>query len=273
MSRAASSGTVLALRRVGAMVLRHYFLLKGSWPRALELVYWPTMQVVLWGLITQFFLTHSAWLVQASGVLIAAVLLWDVVFRGQISVALSFLEEMWSRNLGNLFVSPLHPVEFVAALFTVSLVRTLIGMLPAAGVAILLFHYSIFSMGLPLIVFFANLIVFGWSTGMACSALILRYGLGAESIAWVAVFAFAPLSGIYYPVATLPAAVQPIAWALPPAYVFEGMRAVLFEGIFRFDLLAAALMLNAVYLCLAVATFLYAFHIARVRGLLLQGGE
>jgi ABC-2 type transport system permease protein len=263
----------LAIWRMAAMILRHYYLLKGSWPRLVEMAYWPTMQVVLWGLISQFFLTHSAWLVQASGVLIAAVLLWDVVFRSQIGVAVSFLEEMWSRNLGNLFVSPLHPVEFVGALFTVSLLRTLIGILPATGIAYLLFHYSIFTMGLPLILFFANLVVFGWSTGMGCAALILRYGLGAESIAWVTVLAFAPFSGVYYPIATLPAAVQPFAWALPTAHVFEGMRAVMFEGVFRLDHLVSAVLLNGVYLGLSVVAFLYAFRLARQRGLILQAGE
>src|SRR5690606_6997624 len=97
--------------RIFAMVLRYSYLFRKSWPRLLELVYWPTVQVVLWGLISQFFVTHSSWLVQASGALIAAVLLWDVLFRSEIGVAISFMEEMWSRNLGSLFVAPLRPYE------------------------------------------------------------------------------------------------------------------------------------------------------------------
>ena len=43
-------------------------------------------------------------------------LLWDILFRGQLGFSISFLEEMWSRNLGNLMMSPLRPVEFITAL-------------------------------------------------------------------------------------------------------------------------------------------------------------
>ena len=98
-----------SIRRVAAMVLRYLYLLRGSWPRIAELVYWPTVQMILWGLITQFFLTHSSYVAQAGGVLIAGVLLWDVLFRSQLGVAVSFLEEVWARNLGQLFVTPLRP--------------------------------------------------------------------------------------------------------------------------------------------------------------------
>jgi len=260
-------------RRIGGMILRHLYILKGSWPRVLEMAYWPTVNMVVWGLTSQFFTRHSDWLAQAAGVLIGAVILWDVMFRGNLGVSLSFLEEMWSRNLGHLAVSPLRPWELVAAMLFMSLVRTLIGVIPAALLAIPLYDYSIFAMGLPLLAFWANLMVTGWAIGLAVSALVLRFGLGAESLAWVLVFAVAPLAGIYYPVATLPGWVQPLAWALPPAYVFEGMRGVMFGHGLRLDLLLGAAVLNAVYLALAAAAFLRTFHVARVRGLLLGTGE
>jgi ABC-2 type transport system permease protein len=115
--------------------------------------------------------------------------------------------------------------------------------------------------------------VSGWIIGLGVSALVLRFGLGAESLAWVVVFAVAPLAGIYYPIDTLPEWLRPLAWALPPAYVFEGMRDVVFGRGFRLDLLAGAVALNALYLTLAAAAFLRTFHVARIRGLLLGTGE
>ncbi len=260
-------------RRVWAMALRYFYLLRGSWPRIAELIYWPTVQVILWGLITQFFVTHSTWLARAGGVLIAGVLLWDVLFRSQLGVAVSFLEEVWARNVGQLFVTPLQPYELMLSLAAMSLLRTLIGVVPAALIAIPLYSFSIFTMGLPLIAFFANLMIFGWAMGLAVSGCIMRYGLGAESLAWLAIFALAPLSGVYYPISTLPDWLQPLAWALPMSYVFEGMRAVMFEHVFRTDLILSALALNAVYLVAGGSAFLGFFRIARRRGLLLQMGE
>jgi ABC-2 type transport system permease protein len=265
--------TAFSIRRIGAMVLRYVYLLRGSWPRIAELIYWPTVQMILWGLITKFFLTHSSWVAQAGGVLIAGVLLWDVLFRSQLGVAVSFLEEVWSRNLGQLFVTPLRPYELMLSLATMSMLRTLIGTVPAALLAIPLYSYSIFTMGMPLLAFFVNLLIFGWAIGLAVSGCVLRYGLGAESLAWLAIFALAPVSGVYYPIATLPDWLQPLAWALPSAYVFEGMRAVMFDHVFRGDLFVGALALNTLYLVLGGATFLAFFHVVRRRGLLLQMGE
>ncbi len=259
--------------RIGAMVLRHAYLLRTSWPRIFEMMYWPTIQMVLWGFITVFLASNSSYIAQATGVLISAVLLWDVLFRGQLGFSLSFLEEIWSRNLGNLSVSPLKPAELMVALMSMSLMRTLIGVLPAAGLAVVFYEVSVFELGLPLLAFFSNLLVMGWAIGMLVCALILRVGLGAESVAWLAIFLIAPVSAIYYPVAVLPGWLQAVAWTLPTAAVFEGMRAVLIEGQVRGDLLLRAALLNLLYLGIASATFLYSYRVARRRGLLLQIGE
>lgn len=262
-----------AARRVAAMVLRHLYLLRGSWPRAFELVYWPTLTMMLWGFTSQFLATNSSWVAQAGGVLIFAVLLWEVMFRGQLGVAFSFLEEMWSRNLGHMFVSPLRPYEWVLSLLVMSLIRVLIGILPAALLAIPLYHYSIFTLGLPLIAFFTLLLAMGWAVGLAIIALILRQGLGAENLAWVAIFVLSPISGIYYPISVLPVWLQPVAWCFPTAYVFEGMRAALFQGAFRLDYLLSALGLDAFYLAIGSLILLWSFRHARHTGALLQMGE
>jgi ABC-2 type transport system permease protein len=154
-----------------------------------------------------------------------------------------------------------------------SMLRTLIGVLPATGLAIVFYRVSVYDLGLPLIAFFTCLMLMGWSIGMMVSALILRVGLGAESVAWLAIFLIAPISAIYYPVSVLPDWLQWLAWCLPTAPTFEGMRAVLIDGNFRLDMLLHALALNAVYLAAGAGCFLYAFHVARRRGLLLQVGE
>lgn len=271
--RAADRGLAAAAQRVFALVLRYVYLLKGSWPRILELAYWPSIQIVLWGFISKHFTGDVSGAVEAAGALLAAVLLWDILFRGQLGYAISFLEEMWSRNLGQLFVSPLRPHEMIVALTVISLIRTLIGVLPAAFLAIPLYAFSIFELGLPLLAFFVNLMVTSWALGLMVTALLLRVGLGAESVVWMVMFLIAPVSAIYYPVSILPDWLQPVAWALPTAHVFEGMRAVLFDGVFRLDYLAGAMLLNLFYFGVGVAVFMWSFRAARQHGLLHQTGE
>ncbi|HMA30934.1 MAG TPA: ABC transporter permease [Casimicrobiaceae bacterium] len=270
---APQTGVLASLRRVRALCRRHGYLLLKSWPRLVSIAYYPTVTMVLWAFLTLYLAPTNSFLKSAPGFFIGAVLLWDVLFRGQLGVSLTFIEEIYSRNLGNLFVSPLRLHEFVAGQLAMSVMRTLIGVGGACLFAWLLFHYSIFSMGLPLIAFFSGLLMFGWAIGLAVSAMLLRYGLGAEELAWAAIFLVAPVSGVYYPVAVLPQALQAIAWALPPAYVFEGMRAVLLRSEFDWGLLRHALLLDGVYLAFAALLFAAAVRGARRRGTLLQMGE
>lgn len=260
-------------RRIGALALRYLYLLRSSRVRIIELAYWPTVQMILWGFITRYLAGHSDVLSQAMGLLLAGVLLWDILFRSQLGLSVVFFEELHARNLAQLFISPLQPIELIIALMAISLVRTVLGVGVAVLLAMPFYGFNLFSLGLPLAGFFLNLLLMGWAIGLLVSALVLRHGMGAESIAWAAIFALAPLCGIYYPIATLPGWLQPLAWALPASHVFEGMRAVLLDHAFRLDYLLYALLLNAGYLSLGVGVFLATVHQARERGSLLQSGE
>lgn len=255
------------------MVLRYWYLLRSSWPRLLELIYWPAVQMLMWGFLQLYIASNAGFFARAGGTFIGAVLLWDMLFRGQLGFSISFLEEMWARNIGNLMISPLRPLEFIAALMIMSIVRLAIGMVPVTLLALTFFHFNIYGLGLALAVFFMNLILTSWSIGILVSGIVLRNGLGAESMAWTIMFLLLPLTCVYYPVTTLPAALQVVAWALPPTYVFEGMRAALIDHTFRADLMLDALALNAVYFVGAACAFFALLGSSRRNGSLLQSGE
>jgi len=262
-----------SLGRIQAMVLRHVYLLRSSWPRVVELIYWPTLEMVIWGFMSQFMRNQGGYLGQAFGVLLGAVLLWDVFFRGQLGILVSFLEEYWARNLGHLFVSPLRPAEWVGSLIVMSIIRVLVGTLPAALLAIPFFGYSIFDMGLPLILFFVLLTLLGWAIGLMIIAVVMVNGLGAESLAWLAVFLLSPISAVYYPVSVLPVWLQYVAWGLPTSHVFEGMRTLVLSGRVDWAEARTAFLLDLVYIALGALAFLTAFRAARREGKLLGLGE
>jgi ABC-2 type transport system permease protein len=259
--------------RIGAMILRYWYLLISSWPRLLELIYWPALQVITWGFLQSYISQNAGFFSRAGGTLIGAVILWDILFRGQLGFSISFLEEMWARNLGNLMMSPLKPIEFLISLMIMSLIRLAIGVIPMTLLALFFFDFNFFGIGLPLIAFFCNLIFTSWSIGIFVSGLVLRNGLGAESIVWTLMFGILPLACIYYPVSVLPHWLQYVAWSLPPTYVFEGMRALLTDHVFRIDLMVEALLINVVLFIASFAIFLALLRSARRHGSLIQGGE
>jgi ABC-2 type transport system permease protein len=260
-------------RRIGAMIARYWYLLRSSWPRLLELIYWPTVQMLMWGFLQLYIGENSGFFARAGGTFIGAVLLWDILFRGQLGFSVSFLEEMWSRNLANLMISPLRPIEFVMALMVMSLVRLAIGMVPVSLLAIAFFGFNLYGLGLALAAFFANLILTSWAVGIFVSGLVMRNGLGAESFAWTIMFLVMPLACVYYPVAVLPGWLQWVSLALPPTYVFEGMRGLLIEHIFRADLMWRALALNVVWFGAGAFGFMRLLDASRRHGSLLQAGE
>lgn len=262
----------LSLRRIWGLTYRHLALYRRSWPRLLELMYWPALQMLIWGFTASFLAGRASVPVLAASALLGGVLLWEVALRSQMGVAISFLEELWSRNLGHLFVSPIRPWEMLAALIGISLLRMLTGVLPAILLAYLLYAFNLFALGPVVVLFFANLMVMGWWVALGVVSLILRHGAGAEALAWSVLFGLTPFSAVFYPVSVLPRALQPIALALPSAHVFEGMRAAL-TGVVRWDQLAWAFGLNALWLCVFLLLFAAQFRQARIRGALLNIGE
>jgi len=262
------------LRRIWGLMYRHLALYRRSWPRLLELAYWPTLQMCIWGFTASFFGSRlgSAGAV-AFGMLLGGVLLWEIALRSQMGVAISFLEEVWSRNLAHVFVSPLRPWEMVAALIAMSVVRMVAGVLPAVLLAWGLYAYNLFALGPVLILFAINLMAMGWWVSLGVVSLVLRHGAGAEALAWSVLFALTPFSAVYYPVSVLPAVLQPVALALPSAHVFEGLRTLLGEGSIAWGHMAWATGLNALWLGAATVLFMLEFRAARLRGALLTIGE
>jgi ABC-2 type transport system permease protein len=266
-SVAASAG------RIWGMVLRYWYVIRSSWPRTAELIYWPLVQMLMWGFLQTHLANMTGLAAKAAGLFIGGVLLWDILVRSQLGFSIAFLEEVWSRNLGHLMMSPLRPAELVAALTIVSLIKLTVAMVPVTLMAYLFFSFNVLSLGIAFAAFFANLVIMSWSLGLVATGVVLRWGLGAESFAWLIVFVFLPISCVYYPVTTLPGWLQPVALALPPTYVFEGLRAIVLTGTFQAHLMLVALALNLVYFALGSAAFGYFLHRARVQGSLVQMGE
>jgi len=262
-----------SLRRIGAMVRRYVYLLRSSGIRLVELVYWPFLQMLTWGFLQKYLAGTTSTLAQAAGVLIGSVLLWDILFLSKIGFSTTFIEEMWARNLGNLLTSPLRPFELVAALSVWSVIRLGVSMVPVAIAAYFIFGFNLLDLGLALVAFFAVLVLTSWSLGLLSAGVILRYGLGAEEFAWSLAFLLLPLSCVYYPVTALPNWLQPVALALPPTHVFEGMRSILLRGTFNANELWWALGLNAIYLLVGYMAFRWFLQRARINGSLLQLGE
>jgi ABC-2 type transport system permease protein len=267
------TGFPAAVRRIGGMVLRHWYVIRSSVPRTAELVFWPLVSMLMWGFLQTYLAQTTSLAAKAAGLFVGGILLWDILVRSQLGFAVAFLEEMWARNLGHLMMSPLRPAELVASLMVVSLIKLSVAMVPVALLAYAFFGFNLLSLGIAFAAFFANLVIMSWALGLISTGAVLRWGMAAESIAWLIVFLLLPIACVFYPVTTLPDWMQPLALALPPTYVFEGLRALVLEQTFRGDYMLRALVLNLVYVTAAYALFHALLQSARKNGALVQMGE
>ena len=263
----------MSWNKIFALSLRHIYLIKGSFPRILDLIYWPTIQIFLWGFISKFFTLSSSFYENTVGIILSAAILYDFLFRSSISYNMMFLEEIWSRNFTNLFIAPIKLSEIIAALTMTAILRTLIGLFPASLIAIPLFGVSIFKIGAPLILLLITLYIFGITLGLLVTSGLIRYGPSFENIAWASLFFLAPLGCIYYPIEILPEWLQLIANLLPLVHIFEEMRSILIEGIVNYSDVLKACLISLVYFIIGVLTFYYSYEGAKKRGTLINIGE
>jgi ABC-2 type transport system permease protein len=262
----------MSIPRISALVLRYVFLYTRTPVRFIELLFWPLVDLLVWGFLTMFLQGQGggAGLPHAVTFLIGGMILWDVLFRSQQGVAISFLEDVWTRNLLNIFVAPVRTIEYVAATCVVGVLRVAVTLVILVVVALLAYGFNLFDLGLALLPFLGALMLFGWVLGMVSTGLIMRWGQAAEGLAWAVPFFIQPIAAVFYPVSVLPGWLQPVALALPCTHVFEGMRAVLDGGPFPAAALAAALGLNLLWLAAAAVFFAANLRQVRASGLLVK---
>ncbi len=229
--------------------------------------------MVTWGFLQYYIANNAGFFARAGGTFIGAVLLWDILFRGQLGFSISFLEEMWSRNIGNLMMSPLRPFEFITALMVMSVVRLAIGAVPVTFLAIAFFGFNLYGLGFALVAFFFNLMLTSWAIGIFVSGLILRNGMGAENLAWSIMFLFMPLTCVYYPVDDAAGLAAAGGMGVAPDLRVRGHAGAADPKVFRPDLMLDALALNAVFFAAGAFAFLKLLQSARRHGSLMQTGE
>jgi ABC-2 type transport system permease protein len=253
--------------RTAAIVLRHFYLLRGSLTRIVPLFVWVAIDIVLWGFITRYLNAVAGTRLDFVPMLLGAVLLWDFCSRVMHGVTTAFFEDVWSRNFLNLFATPLSLSEYLVGLVVSSTFTSAAALLVMLVLATGLFGLSFFVYGLLIMPFLLVLFLFGVALGILGSGVVLRLGPAAEWFIWPIPALVSPFVGVFYPLSTLPPWMQYLARLLPPSYVFGGMRGILAGGAAPSGTLALGAALSGVYVFLACCFFARVYRHAVDTGL------
>ena len=256
--------------RINALLYRHLYLIMRSFPRLLDIFYWPVADLLLWGFLSLYIEKFQLNSVNIVTILLGGIVLWGIFYQAQQAISVAFLEEVWEKNLLNIFVSPLTIFEFLFSTLLLGVVKMVLVGVVLGALAFLLYSFDIFSLGFALIPFLLNLLVFGWTVALFSMAIILRFGTSAQVLAFGFLLIIQPFSAVFYPVSVLPQAIQFIAYLLPPTYVFEGMRAVLAGGSLSAHFVLLAAVSNALFLVVVMTYFYRTFNWVKKKGRLLK---
>lgn len=260
----------MSWKRIQALLIRHLYLYKRSFPRIMDIVYWPVMELLLWGFLSVYLEKINLGGINIVTILLGAIIFWDLLGQSQRSVATAFLEDVWEKNLLNIFVTPLRVSEFLTSTVLIGFIRLILVGIVMSILAFLFYRFNFLVFGVYLIPFVLNLLIFGWTLGLFTTGIILRFGTAAQVLAFGFIFLIQPFSAVFYPISALPPALQVIGYLLPSSYVFEGMRAVIAAGYLPLRYLLLSVGTNLVYLVLVIFFFYRMFALVKVRGRLMR---
>lgn len=263
----------MSWHRITALMLRHLYTTRRNPSRIFDMVFWPAVDLVIWGFLSVFLFRTGTQLPAVAAIILGGFILWDILFRAHVGTTVTYLEDQWSRNSLNLFASPLTLAEYILSIVLISFLRVLVGACLTVGLAWAFFHFNLLSLGAPLLLFFFGVLAMGWALGLLTTAIMIRFGHSAETLAWAFVAFFAPFSAVYYPLAVLPHWAQAIAQIIPAAHVFEGMRQVIAGNGVSWERLGWAFALDTLYMIAAVLVLTITFRRAKMKGRLVRSWE
>lgn len=258
----------MKLHRIWGIFLRYYYNLIHTYDRLTDMFFWPFIDLVLWGLTSQYLVstgTSSNTIILA---LLGGIILWIFPWRGQYEITVSLLEDLWNRNLVNLFATPILFSEWVVTVMLVGIFKSTVSFIFATLIAILLYATNIYSFGLLLLPWAGLLIMFGWVFGFLIASIIMRYGTKIQTLAWMSMAIISPFAGVYYPISVLPVWAQNVAHWVPVSHVFEAMRAIISGTPLPISNLFWPFILCCIYLVIALFMLYRSYDSILRRGLI-----
>jgi len=254
------------IRRLQGFMLRHLYPLRRDFDLLSDMVYWPLVDTLLWGITSQWFIETSG-IPELVTATLSALILWNVIWRAQAEISRNLIDEIWNNNLVNLFSTPFNVKEWIVGVLTLSVFKTALTVSILTPVILALYSVNVLSFGWWLIVFFLLTGMTGWWVGFISAGIVLRYGPKVQTVVWTLPGALLPFSAVYFPLDQLPNWIRPISMIVPTTYVFESMRSLLLQNTIDPKMLAISFMLNCLYLGLAITYFVASFRKSRELGL------
>ena len=254
----------MKLHRIKALLLNYYYISFSSADRLFDILYWPILDVLIWGFMTFFISGISEFNIINS--IMGGIVLWLFVWRGSQDLVVYLLEFYWSRSVYHLFVSPVKQSELVVSLCLFGMIRSFISFVLVSVLGYFLYSFNIFNFSYQIFFFIGVLFIIAWAIGLFISSLLLRFGTRIQVLAWSVIWIIQPFSCVFYPLSALPPWAASIASINPLTTIFEGMRVLVQGGTVELSVLWYPLLVGIGLLVGMAFVFMNAMKSAKRQG-------
>ncbi len=252
------------LQRIKAILLQEFFITIRSVEVIMDILFFPLVNIVVFGFLSVYLGGKNQLVGQY---VILGMLLWQIIWIIEYSVAVGSLWNIWARNLSNLFIAPLMIQEYILAHTLSGIIKATSMLILSALLSVYIFHFNLLVIGIvPLILVFLNFALFAFAVGLVMLGLIFRFGTRIQAFAWGIVPVFQPLSAAFYPLNVMPLPLQYIAYLFPPTFTFEAARYSLTYNSINWELFLISFAENIIYCVLSIFFFNYMFRQSKNTG-------
>lgn len=244
------------IRRIKAILRQELYITLRSGEVFADIFVFPFANILVFGFISLYLAGENP---MTGKIVLLGMLLWQIIWIVQYSVTLGSLWNIWSRNLTNIFISPITLGEYITAHTLSGMIKAIVVISVAALLSAFAFDFNLLDIGLlPLVLIFINFSLFAYALGVVLLGLIFRYGVRIQAAAWATVGLLQPIAAAFYPLEVMPSVLQYFAQLFPATHVFEAARYALSTGGgVAWPLFSVALGMNLIYCLLCTRLFHY----------------
>ena len=255
----------MKLYRIHGLLLRHWYVTINSVDRILDILFWPIINLIIWGFASKYVQEAGA-REFVLGVFLGGLILYTVFDRAQKDTSMYIVEDFWNKSVYSTYVTPITEGELFVSVAILGILRSIVEFAIVGLLALAAYGFNIFAVG-SIGLFVIPLFIFGWAVGLFVNGIIFQYGSRISIFIWSIPFIIEPFAAVFYPVSVLPSSLQFIAALMPLSYVFEGLRAAMKGTFLQWNFFVATL-LSIVYFVAAYALFRFFINRGRRTGFL-----
>lgn len=252
-----------SLHRIFTLTLHFLYTMKRNPTRIIEIIVWPSFEILLFTLLAASIENVENNQIKVGLLILSGIIFWDFFSRIVQESISQFLDDASSKNIQNILLTPVKPIEMLTGLSLASFLKMIISSLFLLLIVLLIYPNIFLNFGLVSFAWIAILILYGIIISIFGISLILIFGQKVSFIGSFLSTLIQIFSCVFYSRETLIEPLKTISYLIAPSYIFEIMREYIESGQNDSGKIFLSFIITALTGLLSFLTFKICYRIAK----------